>query len=123
MSEECAVEIVGLTGRPNDTEPERIQWMLRLSRYPLKEWRTCWEREKEPPVGMPVPELHRDELVVECTKEDLEKSLGHYQEWVERANECCRQESEEEEESWYRRQANLEESRAIIEEAEEEIDL
>lgn len=123
MTKQCTIEIVDLTGTPNDEEPEQIQWTLRLSRYPLKEWRTCWKKEREVPTGTPVPDLHGNELIVRCTKDDLKKSLEHYREWVEKANECCREQLEEKDEDWRRNQRKLMESRAIIEEAREEIEL
>lgn len=123
MTEQCEVEIVELTGKPNAVEPEKIQWLLRLSRYPLREWRRCWKKEREGPTGTPVPDLHGNELIVRCTKDDLEKSLAHYQEWVEHANECCRQRLAEKDEGWRRDQKRLNQSRALIEQAEEEIDL
>lgn len=58
-----------------------------------------------------------------CTKGDLKKSLAHYREWVAHANECCHERLAEKDEGWHRDQKRLDESRALIEEAEEEIDL
>lgn len=123
MTDDCTVEIVDFTGHPNDDDPEQIQWSLLLSRYPLKEWRRCWKKEREVPTGTPVPDLHGNELVVRCTKADLKKSLEQYRAWVEKANDCCRKRLQEDEEGWQRHQANLKESRKIIQEAKEEIDL